>query len=586
MLKVNDAAGNPVEIAAVITWRVVDTAKAIFDVEDYQAFVRIQSETGVRHVASRYPYDAYEEGVHSLQGNTEEVAETLQVELQTRLAGAGVAVMDTRLRRLAYAPEIAGEMLRRQQANAVVAARHRIVEGAVGMVEMALRRLSEDGIVVLDEERKAALVANLMVVLVSDRGAQPVVSGELRRVAECLRWGRQSLRGRRCRAGGGAGGCWPFSRCRSWSSPVAVRGPTRRRPTPPRWPGSAAGTARRSSPSRRGASPTVTCTSSSTGGAPGTGTQSTTIPARGRCWPGTPRRSTTRVSRYTAGWMAPMAAALARLDPGAVVLAFSWLDQSATSDTPFAARISESRTVPNGERLGVALNQAIDPGFAARGGMVHMLGHSHGAKVATIGALSLPTAPAQLTLLDSPDEIVTAVVFASNDLVPYLRQLQIGRAPGRTFVDNYFSEFGRAYGNEPGLEDIVDVSLPPDQFERWDLQDRHDYPPRWYTAAAEQPAAASGRRGRPCSGPSTRASGRTTCSSSRATPPSSWSWRRANGRRRPAPGRSSTTGGARSSPPRWCWSCSSSCLVVVRIRRRRRPNAWRRRVPVDHRRRS
>lgn len=176
VLKVNDAAGNPVEIAAVITWRVVDTAKAVFDVEDYEGFVRIQSETAVRHVASRYPYDAYEEGVHSLQGNTEEVAETLQIELQTRLADAGVAVIDTRLRRLAYSPEIAGEMLRRQQANAVVAARHRIVEGAVSMVEMALRRLSEDGIVVLDEDRKAALVANLMVVLVSDRGAQPVVS--------------------------------------------------------------------------------------------------------------------------------------------------------------------------------------------------------------------------------------------------------------------------------------------------------------------------------------------------------------------------------------------------------------------------
>ncbi|MEA2843238.1 MAG: hypothetical protein QOJ69_909 [Actinomycetota bacterium] len=176
ILKVNDAAGNPVEIAAVITWRVVDTARAVFDVEDYAAFVRIQSESSVRHVASRYPYDAYEEGVHSLQGNTEEVAETLQAELQARLADAGLAVLDTRLRRLAYAPEIAGEMLRRQQANAVVAARHRIVEGAVGMVEMALRRLSEDGIVSLDEERKAALVANLMVVLVSDRGAQPVVS--------------------------------------------------------------------------------------------------------------------------------------------------------------------------------------------------------------------------------------------------------------------------------------------------------------------------------------------------------------------------------------------------------------------------
>jgi regulator of protease activity HflC (stomatin/prohibitin superfamily) len=176
VLKVNDAAGNPVEIAAVITWRVVDTAKAVFDVEDYEGFVRIQSETAVRHVASRYPYDAYEEGVHSLQGNTEEVAETLQTELQGRMADAGVAVIDTRLRRLAYAPEIAGEMLRRQQADAVVAARHRIVEGAVSMVEMALRRLSEDGIVQLDEERKAALVANLMVVLVSDRGAQPVVS--------------------------------------------------------------------------------------------------------------------------------------------------------------------------------------------------------------------------------------------------------------------------------------------------------------------------------------------------------------------------------------------------------------------------
>ena len=196
-----------------------------------------------------------------------------------------------------------------------------------------------------------------------------------------------------------------------------------------------------------------------------------------------------------------MAAALSRLDPGGVVLAFSWLDQSATSDTPLAARISESRTVPNGERLGVALNQAIDPEFSARGGMVHLLGHSHGAKVATIGALSLPTAPAQLTLLDSPDEVVTALVFASNDLVPYLRQLQVGRAPGRTFVDNYFSEFGRAYGNEPGLEDIVDVSLPPGQFERWDLQDRHDYPPRWYTAAAEQPVGGVGPMWSPLLGP-------------------------------------------------------------------------------------
>ncbi len=176
VLKVNDAAGNPVEIAAVITWQVVDTARALFDVEGYVDFVRVQAESSVRHVASQYPYDAYEEGAHSLQGNAEEVMDTLQSELQGRLADAGVAVLDTRLRHLAYAPEIAGEMLRRQQANAVVAARHRIVEGAVGMVKMALEQLSEQGIVELDEERKAAMVSNLMVVLVSDRGAQPVVN--------------------------------------------------------------------------------------------------------------------------------------------------------------------------------------------------------------------------------------------------------------------------------------------------------------------------------------------------------------------------------------------------------------------------
>lgn len=176
VLKVNDAAGNPVEIAAVITWQVVDTSRALFDVEHYVDFVRVQAESSVRHVAARYPYDAYEEGAHSLQGNTEEVMDTLQSELQGRLADAGVAVLDTRLRHLAYAPEIAGEMLRRQQANAVVAARSRIVEGAVGMVDMALRLLSEQGIVELDEERKAAMVSNLMVVLVSDRGAQPVVN--------------------------------------------------------------------------------------------------------------------------------------------------------------------------------------------------------------------------------------------------------------------------------------------------------------------------------------------------------------------------------------------------------------------------
>jgi regulator of protease activity HflC (stomatin/prohibitin superfamily) len=180
VLKVNDAVGNPVEIAAVISWRVVDTARALLDIQDYETFVEIQSEASVRHVASEYPYDDYEEGQASLRANADLVTATLQGELQERLQVAGVEVLDTRLRRLAYAPEIAGEMLRRQQANAVVAARARVVEGAVGMVEHALRRLSAEGIVELDEERKAAMVSNLMVVLVSDRGVQPVVnSGSL-----------------------------------------------------------------------------------------------------------------------------------------------------------------------------------------------------------------------------------------------------------------------------------------------------------------------------------------------------------------------------------------------------------------------
>jgi regulator of protease activity HflC (stomatin/prohibitin superfamily) len=179
-LKVNDAVGNPVEIAAVINWLVADTAKAVFDVEAYQSFVEIQTEAAVRHVASEYPYDDYEEGQLSLRANADEVTATLQGELQDRLQVAGVTVLDTRLRRLAYAPEIAQEMLRRQQANAVVAARQRIVEGAVGMVETALTMLSEQHIVQLDEERKAAMVSNLLVVLCSDRGAQPVVnSGSL-----------------------------------------------------------------------------------------------------------------------------------------------------------------------------------------------------------------------------------------------------------------------------------------------------------------------------------------------------------------------------------------------------------------------
>jgi regulator of protease activity HflC (stomatin/prohibitin superfamily) len=180
VLKVNDAVGNPIEIAAVINWQVVDTSKALFDVEDYDSFVHIQTETAVRHVASEFPYDNYDAGGLSLRANADEVTQTLQSELQDRLRVAGVAVLDTRLRRLAYAPEIAGEMLKRQQASAIVAARQLIVEGAVGMVDHALRMLNEQNIVELDEERKASMVSNLLVVLCSDRGAQPVVnSGSL-----------------------------------------------------------------------------------------------------------------------------------------------------------------------------------------------------------------------------------------------------------------------------------------------------------------------------------------------------------------------------------------------------------------------
>ena len=180
VLKVNDADGNPIEISAVITWQLSDAAQAAFDVEDYKGFVDIQAETAVRHVASVFPYDSYEEGQESLRGAADRVIATLLADLQERLDVAGVAVLDTRLRRLAYAPEIAADMLRRQQADAIVAARQRIVEGAVGMVDHALRSLNERDIVDLDEERKAAMVSNLMVVLVSDRGAQPVVnSGSL-----------------------------------------------------------------------------------------------------------------------------------------------------------------------------------------------------------------------------------------------------------------------------------------------------------------------------------------------------------------------------------------------------------------------
>ncbi|WP_019586255.1 SPFH domain-containing protein [Deinococcus apachensis] len=175
-LKVNDQMGNPIEIAAVIVWRVVDTARAVFDVEDYEEFVEIQSETALRHLAAQYPYDEYEGHGFSLRGNPDEVAEALGRELATRLRHAGVEVLEARLSHLAYSPEIAGAMLQRQQASAIIAARQQIVQGAVGMVEMALRELSEQGIVQLDEERKAQMVSNLLVVLTSERGTQPVVN--------------------------------------------------------------------------------------------------------------------------------------------------------------------------------------------------------------------------------------------------------------------------------------------------------------------------------------------------------------------------------------------------------------------------
>jgi len=175
-LKVNDAEGNPVEIAAVVVFKVVDTAKAKFDVDNYEKFVEIQSETAVRHIAAQYPYDTYaEDDRNSLRGNADEVASQLMNELQNRLTVAGVRIMETRLTHLAYAPEIASAMLQRQQASAIVSARQIIVEGAVGMVDMALTQLAEKGIE-LDPERRAAMVNNLMVAIVSDKAATPVIN--------------------------------------------------------------------------------------------------------------------------------------------------------------------------------------------------------------------------------------------------------------------------------------------------------------------------------------------------------------------------------------------------------------------------
>ncbi|MFD7263933.1 SPFH domain-containing protein [Streptomyces sp. NPDC059874] len=176
VLKVNDAYGNPIELAAVVVWRVEDTARAVFEVEDFTEFVETQTEAAVRHIAIEYPYDAHEEGGLSLRGNAEEITEKLAVELHARVEAAGVSIIESRFTHLAYAPEIASAMLQRQQAGAVVAARKQIVEGAVGMVELALTRLAEEEIVDLDPERKAAMVSNLMVVLCGDRAAQPVVN--------------------------------------------------------------------------------------------------------------------------------------------------------------------------------------------------------------------------------------------------------------------------------------------------------------------------------------------------------------------------------------------------------------------------
>ena len=174
--KVNDADGNPIEIAAVVVWQVADTGKALFGVDDYASFVAIQAETAVRHVAGSYPYDAVGADKLSLRENADEIMAGLAAEIAERVSPAGVLVMEARLTRLSYAPEIATVMLRRQQANAVVAARQRIVEGAVGMVEAALAQLSADGVVDLDDERRAAMVSNMMVVLCSDQATQPIVN--------------------------------------------------------------------------------------------------------------------------------------------------------------------------------------------------------------------------------------------------------------------------------------------------------------------------------------------------------------------------------------------------------------------------
>jgi regulator of protease activity HflC (stomatin/prohibitin superfamily) len=175
-LKVNDNEGNPIEIAAVVVWKVVETAEAVFEVDDFENYVHVQSEAALRNLATSYPYDSHDENHVSLRGHTAAVAEHLKREIQERLAKAGVEVIEARISHLAYAPEIAAAMLQRQQAGAIIAARQRIVEGAVGMVEMALSMLSQKSIIELDEERRAQMVSNLLVVLCGERGATPVIN--------------------------------------------------------------------------------------------------------------------------------------------------------------------------------------------------------------------------------------------------------------------------------------------------------------------------------------------------------------------------------------------------------------------------
>ena len=174
--KVNDADGNPIEIAVVVVWKVVDTAEATFEVDDYENFMRVQSDSAVRNLATQYPYDSRDEDVTSLRGNTEDIAERLETEIQGRLNKAGLQVLEARITHLAYAQEIASAMLQRQQAGAIIEAREQIVEGAVSIVQKALDGLSERGVVELDEERKAAMVSNLLVVLCGEKGTQPVVN--------------------------------------------------------------------------------------------------------------------------------------------------------------------------------------------------------------------------------------------------------------------------------------------------------------------------------------------------------------------------------------------------------------------------